>query len=167
MMLKRILGAVLIAALSAGTALVVASGKAASVADRYTDVSAGNRHREAIQWAVDTRLMLGLTATEWGPTEPVSRQQLATILYRYHNRFVGSGRTGGHRPGHHPWIPRDRLLPLRPLRGRLRPPLRHRLPLRCRVTQVFVNHKRLLSSNLNRQTHPPSRNDRGNRRRCV
>jgi len=39
--------------------------------------------KEAIGWAVDQKLIQGITASTVGPKEPTTRAEVATILMRY------------------------------------------------------------------------------------
>lgn len=55
---------------------VVASG-------RFTDVPANQWYSDAIAWASDCGVVGGYGNGKFGPTDPVTREQLAAILYRY------------------------------------------------------------------------------------
>ena len=48
----------------------------------FTDVSEGDFYYKAVLWAVEKGITNGLTATEFGPTEPCNRAQVVTFLYR-------------------------------------------------------------------------------------
>ncbi len=49
----------------------------------FSDVPAGAYYSKAIAWARATGIVNGLNDTAFGPEEKLTRQQLATILYRY------------------------------------------------------------------------------------
>lgn len=49
----------------------------------YDDVAASAWHADAIAWATVAGVVLGYGNGNFGPDDPVTREQLATILYRY------------------------------------------------------------------------------------
>ena len=49
----------------------------------FTDVSAGRWYTDGILWAYNKGIVNGLSDTVFGKNEPVTRQQLVTMLYRY------------------------------------------------------------------------------------
>ncbi len=49
----------------------------------FTDVSDGLWYTEAVSWAASAQLVAGYGDQRFGPDDPVTREQLATILYRY------------------------------------------------------------------------------------
>ena len=49
----------------------------------YTDVPEGIWYEEAARWALSADIMGGTTATTFAPDTPVTREQLAAILWRY------------------------------------------------------------------------------------
>ena len=49
----------------------------------FNDVAADSYCADAAAWAAETGVMQGYTATDFGPNDAVTRQQLAAILYRY------------------------------------------------------------------------------------
>lgn len=51
----------------------------------FQDVAADKYYRKAIIWAVENQIVGGLGGDRFGPDEPVTREQLAAILYRYAN----------------------------------------------------------------------------------
>lgn len=67
-------------------ALVMALGMtaAAFAAEElsYTDVTSKNWYHDAVVFVTDKKLMDGLTATTFGPSQNLTRQMLATALYR-------------------------------------------------------------------------------------
>jgi hypothetical protein len=46
-------------------------------------VRAGGWYAEAVNWAAETGAVKGTSETTFSPDTPVTREQLATILYRY------------------------------------------------------------------------------------
>lgn len=58
----------------------------ASVGDvksSFADVKIGSYYEDAVAWAENHRIVTGYSETRFGPNEVVTREQLATILYRY------------------------------------------------------------------------------------
>ena len=64
----------------------------------YDDVDSGAWFGEAVRWASSEGLMSGYSDTVFGPNDPVTREQLALILYNYardKGYDVDGGRTLG------------------------------------------------------------------------
>ena len=59
----------------------------------YTDVSTGQWYTEAIRWAASAGAVTGMSADTFAPDAEITREQLATILYRY-AQAQGKGFTG-------------------------------------------------------------------------
>ena len=51
--------------------------------DAFTDTPDGAWYEDAALWAVRNRIMSGYTASTFGPHDPITREQLAAILWRY------------------------------------------------------------------------------------
>lgn len=49
----------------------------------FEDVGAGMYYAEAIRWAASEGIVGGYTATQFGPDDAITREQLAAILWRY------------------------------------------------------------------------------------
>ena len=49
----------------------------------FKDVPAGAWYAEAVRWAASEGVVSGYSADKFGPEDPVSREQLCSILYRY------------------------------------------------------------------------------------
>ena len=49
----------------------------------YTDVAEGKYYANAIQWAKQNSIVSGYGGGLYGPDDPITREQLATILWRY------------------------------------------------------------------------------------
>ena len=49
----------------------------------FTDVKPGMWYTEAIAWAASKEIVSGYTAETFGPEDNITREQLASILYRY------------------------------------------------------------------------------------
>lgn len=49
----------------------------------FEDVEPGTWYTDAVAWAADQNIVLGVSDTEFAPDESITREQLATILYRY------------------------------------------------------------------------------------
>jgi hypothetical protein len=66
------------------TILYRVEGKpAASFSGAFSDVPAGTWHSEAVEWAASKGIVNGYGDGNFGPTDPVTREQLAAILFRY------------------------------------------------------------------------------------
>ena len=50
---------------------------------RFEDVAAGSYYEEAIRWAASIGVVNGYSETAFGPADPITREQMAAILYRY------------------------------------------------------------------------------------
>ena len=59
----------------------------------FKDVPASEWYTEAIRWAAAEKIVSGYNADSFGPNDPVTREQLATILYNY-AKYKGQGFTG-------------------------------------------------------------------------
>ena len=59
----------------------------------FTDVTEGTWYTEAVRWAAAEGIVTGTSATTFAPDAPVTREQFATILYRY-AQSEGQGFTG-------------------------------------------------------------------------
>ena len=59
----------------------------------FTDVAKGSWYEEAVYWAAGEGIVSGYGNGLYGPNDPVTREQLATILYRY-AQSKGQGFTG-------------------------------------------------------------------------
>lgn len=49
----------------------------------FTDLKPGAYYEEAVSWASEQRIVSGYGNGKFGPDDPIQRQQLAVILYRY------------------------------------------------------------------------------------
>ena len=61
----------------------------------FADVSQEQYYGNAVTWAAQEGLVKGMTATKFAPNNPVTREQMATILYRFamaHNFDVSQKR---------------------------------------------------------------------------
>ena len=56
---------------------------AAAETSPFTDVVPGSWYAAAVDWAAENGIVNGCTETTFGPMDPVTREQLAAILYRY------------------------------------------------------------------------------------
>ncbi len=52
-------------------------------ANPFKDVAPGKWYTDAIVWAAKNRIVNGVSATEFGPDSAITREQIATILFRY------------------------------------------------------------------------------------
>lgn len=56
---------------------------AGAMAALYTDVDAAKWYAKAVNWATENGIMDGYGHNLFGPNDPVTREQLVTIIYRY------------------------------------------------------------------------------------
>ena len=71
----------------------LAGEPASSASAPFTDVSSDAWYAEAVAWAAETSAVNGTSADAFSPDTPVTREQLAAILYRY-AQARGKGFTG-------------------------------------------------------------------------
>lgn len=57
----------------------------------FVDVSENRYYSDAIAWAQECGIVKGITETEFAPDAPVSREQVASILWRYAGRPAAEG----------------------------------------------------------------------------
>lgn len=58
-------------------------GAPAASAHSFADVSADAWYNAAVAWANEKGIVTGYSAQKFGPNDPITREQLATILWRY------------------------------------------------------------------------------------
>lgn len=73
------------------TVLYRLSGATSNGTSVFTDVSADAWYGPAVAWAHETGVVQGVSATEFAPNRAVTREQMATILYRYAGAQAGEG----------------------------------------------------------------------------
>ncbi len=56
---------------------------AVSGVTNFIDIEPGSYYENAVMWAEENSIVNGMTETEFGPTLLITREQFATILYRY------------------------------------------------------------------------------------
>lgn len=61
----------------------VAGTPKAAVAHSFQDVADGQWYSEAVAWAAEQKIVLGMSETVFAPHEPITREQLSAILFRY------------------------------------------------------------------------------------
>ena len=61
----------------------MAGSPSVSGSSDFTDVAAGKRFAKAVAWAAANGIVNGYGSGLFGPNDPVTREQLAAILYRY------------------------------------------------------------------------------------
>ena len=59
------------------------SPSAKGLALPFEDVETGSWYTSAVAWAADQGIVLGVSDTEFDPHSPITREQLAAVLYRY------------------------------------------------------------------------------------
>ena len=52
-------------------------------ASAFSDVKAGSWYEKAVNWAAETGVVNGTSETSFSPDDPVTREQIVTILHRY------------------------------------------------------------------------------------
>lgn len=65
------------------TILYRMSGESSTGTHPFTDVAAGVWYAEAVAWAYERQIVNGVSATAFQPDAPVTREQAASMLYRY------------------------------------------------------------------------------------
>jgi hypothetical protein len=65
----------------------------ANYAMKFEDVKTEEAYTEAIRWAASEKIVEGYGDNKFGTDDPITREQLATILYRY-EKSNGGGFTG-------------------------------------------------------------------------
>ena len=65
------------------TILHRAEGKPAAKGGNYKDVPDGQWYSEAVNWATDKEIVNGYGGGMFGPNDPITREQMAAILFRY------------------------------------------------------------------------------------
>ncbi len=60
----------------------------------YEDVEQNVWYTEAVRWAASEGIAIGYGNGRFGPNDPTTREQLATMLYRYEQKYGGGGFTG-------------------------------------------------------------------------
>ena len=58
-------------------------GSPATSGDRFIDVATGDWYAEAVNWAASEGIVSGMSATTFAPNAPITREQLAAIIYNY------------------------------------------------------------------------------------
>lgn len=60
----------------------------------FEDVSGDAWYTETVRWAASEGVVNGYGNGKFGPNDPVTREQLATMLYRYERTYGNGGFTG-------------------------------------------------------------------------
>ena len=63
---------------------IAGSPRTTGMKNPFEDVKAGTWYTNAVIWAAENGIVNGVTATTFAPNNNITREQLATILYRYH-----------------------------------------------------------------------------------
>lgn len=58
-------------------------GKPSSATSSFKDVKSGQYYAEAVGWAASNDIVNGYDNSHFGPDDPITREQMASILYRY------------------------------------------------------------------------------------
>ena len=64
-------------------------GIPAASACPFTDVATGSYYEQAIAWAAENGIVNGVSKTSFKPDGAITREQFATILYRYAKDYKG------------------------------------------------------------------------------
>ena len=59
------------------------AGQPSAKTSLFTDVVSGSWYAQAVNWAYDRGIVTGVSEAAFAPNEPVTREALVTILYRY------------------------------------------------------------------------------------
>lgn len=65
------------------TILYRLEGEPAASQSTFTDVAAGQYYTDAVAWAAANKIVEGYGNNTFGPNDDITREQMATILYRY------------------------------------------------------------------------------------
>lgn len=68
------------------TVLYRMSGEKAAGSSNFADVKPDDWYAEAVSWAQETGVVQGVSDTSFAPNRAITREQMATILYRYAQR---------------------------------------------------------------------------------
>jgi hypothetical protein len=71
--------------------LFASAGIAVSGAAVFDDVDGGQWYSDAIAWAAENEIVLGVGGGKFEPNAHITREQFATILYRYYGRQADNG----------------------------------------------------------------------------
>lgn len=71
------------------TILYRLEGEPAAGVSMFADVKAGAWYADAVSWAAAHGIVNGRSTTEFAPGDPITRQELASILYRYAGSYKG------------------------------------------------------------------------------
>ena len=80
-------------ALAATVLWVMAGQPVVNFAPGFEDLNTEARYMNAVRWAASEGIIKGYDAKTFGPTDPITREQLAVMLYRYAQKN-GLGFTG-------------------------------------------------------------------------
>ena len=58
-------------------------GEPTAAASDFSDVAAGTWYADAVAWAAENGVVNGVSKTSFAPNAPITREQLAAILFRY------------------------------------------------------------------------------------
>ena len=58
-------------------------GSPAASDSSFSDVASDSYYAKAVAWAAENGIVTGYSDTTFGPNDPITREQLAAILYRY------------------------------------------------------------------------------------
>lgn len=65
------------------TILYRLDGAVVSATPSFSDVGEGSWYEDSVFWAKENNIVNGISETEFAPDAPITREQFATILYRY------------------------------------------------------------------------------------
>ncbi len=76
------------------------AGEPSAVSAGFADVAADSYYAKAIAWAAKNGIIEGYSASSFGPNDAITREQLATVLYRY-AKYLGYTTTGSSLSGYY------------------------------------------------------------------
>ena len=76
------------------------AGEPSAVSAGFADVAADSYYAKAIAWAANNGIIEGYSASSFGPNDAITREQLATVLYRY-AKYLGYTTTGSSLSGYY------------------------------------------------------------------
>lgn len=69
--------------------LYMMSGQTSDASESFADVNVGDWFLGAVSWAVNSGITQGITADTFAPYQKITREQMATMIYRYATQILG------------------------------------------------------------------------------
>lgn len=62
---------------------------------KFEDVEMDAWYAQSVAWAAENGVVSGITETSFAPTQPLTREQIAAMLHRYHTKVLGESAESG------------------------------------------------------------------------